>query len=199
MLDIEAVRKWVDLPLGWEEITKWGPFLVGKRLVSRNNGKFDLIKCQSINSDYNRLYLEETNRWDSDYVTLGNTKIFRKKEIRSMSVFKKIGKCVVNGIQIKSGADAAKVIVEIVKKKLGKNYPVSGYTKGQIQTIIPMIIIAYVDAYGGENKALRKLSRVAEFALTGTSEAFVELANTLVPMFSNIAALSTLIEFEENE
>jgi len=120
-----------------------------------------------------------------------------------MRGLKKIGKCVFNGVQIKSGADAAKAIVAVVKKKLGKNYPAFLQTPWGEQlapAVIPMLIIAYVESYGGSNKALRKLGRVAEFALTGTSEAFVELANTITPMFSGLVALSTLVDLEdENE
>lgn len=125
-----------------------------------------------------------------------------KKE-KFMSVMKELGNIFVEGVKIHSSGDVARKIVEIVKGQLKETYPkmLSDNDLGRAlaPVLIPALIYVVAKNYFEENPTMEKAANVSEYALLGASKDLVEYANKLIPLFSSVAALTTLLETNEDD
>jgi hypothetical protein len=117
-----------------------------------------------------------------------------------MSVMKEIGSIFVEGMKIHSSGDIAQKIVELFKEQLKDSYPkaLSDNDLGRAVApmLFPLLVYAVAQNYKGSNATMEKASKVAEYAMLGASKSLVDYANTLLPLFSSIGALSVLLETE---
>jgi hypothetical protein len=124
-----------------------------------------------------------------------------KKE-KFMSVMKDLGNIFVEGVKIHSSGDVARKIVEIVKGQLKETYPkmLSDNDLGRAlaPVLIPALIYVVAKNYFEENPTMEKAANVSEYALLGASKDLVEYANKLIPLFSSVAALTTLLETNDD-
>jgi len=119
-----------------------------------------------------------------------------KTMANTVDTLKKVGDLLVKGVQIHSSGDAARALVKLAEEQLGESYPAflkSELGKALAPIVVPAVVFAVADRYGKGNPTMEKAKKVAEFALLGASKDVVDYVNTLLPLFSNCAALSTLI------
>jgi hypothetical protein len=125
-----------------------------------------------------------------------------KKE-KFMSVMKELGNIFIEGVKIHSSGDVARKIVEIVKGQLKENYPKmlsdNDLGKALAPVLIPALIYVVAKNYFEENPTMEKAADVSEYALLGASKDLVEYANKLLPLFSSVAALTTLLETNDED
>jgi hypothetical protein len=118
-----------------------------------------------------------------------------------MSVMKDLGNIFVEGVKIHSSGDVARKIVEVVQGQLKETYPKmlsdNDLGKAIAPVLIPALVYAVSKNYGDGNTTMQKAAQVSEYALLGASKDLVEYANKLLPLFSSIAALSTLLETKD--